>query len=126
MCTDGDLPPGTVARALRMAHAGLDYLNSPAAAGVHAAACGPVLTALGELQAKAAAAHAAFLRRFDAAGAHDADGYGTSSAWLAAMSKMARKDAQAAVRQMRRLGERPHLADALARGVISASWAEQI
>src|SRR5215831_7981552 len=105
MCTDGSMP-GSVAEALRLAHAGLDYLNSPAAAELHAAACGPVLTSLGVLQAKVTAAHAAFLRRFDAAGAHDADGYSTSAAWLAAMTKMAPKDAKAAVWRMRRLGER--------------------
>src|SRR5215475_6388892 len=122
MCTDGGRAPGSVAEALRAAHAGLDYLNSPAGAGLPAAACGPVLTSLGELQAKVTAAHAAFLRRFDAADAHDADGYGTSSAWLAAMARLAPRDAKAAVRRMRRLGERPHLTDALARGEISWSW----
>src|SRR5215467_12852454 len=103
MCTDGDQVPGSIAEALRMAHAGLDYLNSPVAAELHAAACGPVLTSLGELQAKATAAHAAFLRRFDAADAHAADGYGTSAAWLAAMAKLAPTDANAAVRRMRQL-----------------------
>src|SRR5215469_941873 len=101
--TDGCMP-GSVAEALRMAHASMDYLNSPAAADLPAAACGQALTALGEIQAKATAAHAAFLRRFDAADAHDADGYGTSSAWLAAMAKLAPKDARAAVRRMHRLG----------------------
>src|SRR6516165_7014714 len=126
MCTDGDQLPGTVAGALRITHAGLDYLNSPAAAELPAAACGPVLTALGELQAKVTAAHAAFLRRFDAADAHDADGYGTSSAWLAAMTKLSVKDAKAAVRRMRRLTERPRLQDALARGELSWSWAAEI
>src|SRR6516225_9493732 len=126
MCTDGGQPPGSIAGALRMAHAGLDYLNSPAASELHAAACGPVLTALGELQAKVTAAHAAFLRRFDAADAHDADGYGTSSAWLAAMTKLAPRDAKAAVRRMRQLTEHGSLADALAAGQISASWAAEI
>src|SRR5215470_9967698 len=125
MCTDGD-QPGSIAEALRTAHASLDYLNSPAAAGLHAAACGEVLTSLGELQAKVAAAHAAFLRRFDAAGAHDADGYGTSAAWLAAMAKMAKKDAKAAVGQMRQLSRHVCLHGALARGEVSASWAAQI
>src|SRR5215472_10611923 len=100
MCTDGKMP-GSVAEALRTAHAGLDYLNSPAGAGLHAAGTGGVLTSLGELQAKVTAAHAAFLRRFDAAGAHDADGYGTSAAWLAAKAQLSAKDARAAVRRMR-------------------------
>src|SRR5215472_3349602 len=116
MCTDGKQRPGSIAEALRMAHASLDYLNSPVAAELHAAACGPVLAVLGELQAKVTAAHAGFLRRFDAADAHDADGYGTSAAWLAAMAKLAPKDAKAAVRLMRRLGEHRPLADALAAG----------
>src|SRR6516225_300846 len=126
MCTDHGQVPGSIAEALRMAHASLDYLNSPVAAELHAAACGPVLTSLGELQAKVTAAHAAVLRRFDAADAHDADGYGTSAAWLAAMTKLASKDAKAAVWRMRQLGSRPHLADALARGELSWSWAAEI
>src|SRR5215472_13628485 len=126
MCTTGGTIPGSVAEALRLAHAGLDYLNSPAAAELHAAGAGGVLTSLGELQAKVTAAHAAFLRRFDAAGAHDADGYGTSAAWLAAMAKLAKKDAKAAVRQMRQLNRHPQLHGALGRGEVSASWASQI
>src|SRR5262249_14672200 len=69
---------------------------------------------------------AAFLRRFDAADAHDADGYGTSAAWLAAMTKLAAKDAKAAVWRMRRLSERQHLADALADGALSRAWAGAI
>src|SRR5215472_13585333 len=126
MCTDGGQPPGSIAEALRVAHAGLDYLNSPVASELHAAACGPVLAALGELQAKVTAAHAAFLRRFDAADAHDADGYGTSAAWLAAMAQLSVKDAKAAVRRMRQLTEHGSLASALAAGQISASWAAEI
>ncbi len=85
-----------------------------------------MLIALGELQAKLAAAHAAFLRRFDAANAHDADGYGSSSAWLAAKGRMTRRDARAAVRQMRQFSERPGLHDAVATGDLSRSWADAI
>src|SRR5215468_141809 len=125
MCTHGD-QPGSIAEALRMAHTSMDYLNSPAAADLPAVACGQALTSLGELQAKVTAAHAAFLRRFDAADAHDADGYGTSSAWLAAMAKLAPKDAKAAVRRMRQLTEHACLGEALARGDISVSWAGEI
>src|SRR5215813_3036628 len=126
MCTgDGQLP-GSIAGALRMTGAGLDYLNSPAAAELHAAATGEVLAALGVISAKVTAAHAAFLRRFDAADAHDADGYGTSAAWLAAMTKMAKNDARAAVRRMRQLSRHPHLHAALARAEISQSWAGEI
>jgi hypothetical protein len=114
-----------VAEALRTAVACLDYLI-PVAPELPAAACGEALTTLGEVRSKLAAAHAVLLRRFDALDGHDADGYGSSSAWLAAMTKMTRKDAKAAVRQMRVLGERPHLEAALGTGGVSDSWAAEI
>jgi hypothetical protein len=126
MCSSAGQPPGSAIEALRMATAGLDYLNSPAAGDLQSAAAGQALIGLGELRAKLAAAHAALLRRFDAADAHDADGYATSSAWLAAMAKLAKNDARAAVRQMRQLSARPQLAAGLAAGTISESWAAQI
>ena len=85
-----------------------------------------VLIALGEIQAKLAAAYAGFLRRFDAAGAHNADGYGSSSAWLAARAQLTRNDARSAVRRMHQLGDRKHLAEALAAGGLTGSWAAAI
>jgi hypothetical protein len=69
------------------------------------------------------AAYAEFLRRFDATDAHDADGYGSTSAWLAAKGQLTKKDAWAAVREMRRLGERPRLGAAVTAGEITKSWA---
>ena len=117
--------PGSVAESLRTAVACLDYLI-PVTPELPAAACGEALTTLGEVRSKLAAAHAVLLRRFDALDGHDADGYGSSSAWLAAMTKMTRKDAKAAVKQMRTLGERPHLEGALGAGDVSDSWAAEI
>src|ERR1700749_1382134 len=114
---------GSFADALRAGGAVADFLNSPAAAGLDGSACGEVLTALGEIQGKLSAAYAAFLRRFDTASAHDADGYGSTSAWLAAKGQLTRKDARAAVREMRRLGERPRLGTAVSAGAITRSWA---
>ena len=117
----GDVP-GSVADALRTGDAFARYLNSPAAAGLDGAACGEVLIALGGIQAKLAAAYAASCddstrrtprrRRVR-----------SSSAWLAAKAQLTKRDARAAVRQMRQFGERPHLADALATGEITGSWA---
>src|SRR5215470_4576395 len=118
--------PTSVADALAMARAAAGYLTTPGAALLDGIACGEVLVALGEIQGRLAAAHAEFLRRFDAANGHDADGYGTSAAWLAAKTRIARKDARAAVRDMRRLSRRPLLRDAVAAGEISASWAAAI
>ncbi|HWD66501.1 MAG TPA: DUF222 domain-containing protein, partial [Caulobacteraceae bacterium] len=132
VCGDGDQAcggggvPGSVADALRMGDAFARYLNSPAAAGLDGAACGEVLIALGGIQAKLAAAYADFLRRFDRADAHNADGYGSSSAWLTAKAQLTKRDARAAVRQMRQFGERKHLAEALATGGITDSWAVAI
>jgi uncharacterized protein DUF222 len=124
--TDDIAACDSVREALRLAETGLDYLNSSEAGAMDPAALGEVLTALCELQGKLAAAHAAFLRRFDAADAHDADGYGSSSAWLAAKGRMTKRDARAAVRQMRQLSERPGLHDAVATGDLSRSWAVAI
>ena len=94
MCTADGRGFGSVAEALRMANATMDYLNSAEAADLYPAACGSVLRSLAEVQAKFTAAHAAVLARFDAADAHDSDGYGTSAAWLMAMTDMTRGDAR--------------------------------
>ena len=123
MCTADGRVFGSVAEALRMANATMDYLNGPDAADLDPAACGTVLRSLAAVQAKFTAAHAAVLGRFDAADAHDSDGYGTSVSWLDAMANMTRPDAKAEVRQMRLLRDHPALADALAAGDISKSWA---
>ena len=66
-----------------------------------------MLRSLGEIEAKFTAAHASVLARFDAADAHDSDGYGTSATWLAAMADMTPRDAKAKMRQMRLLRDHP-------------------
>ena len=100
---DRGYAPRNVPEALQLADACLGFLNSAASADLDGGECGEVLMALGVIQAKLTAAHASFLRRFDAADAHDADGYGCSSAWLAAKGKMSKRDARSAVRRMRQL-----------------------
>ena len=82
-----------------------------------------VLRSLGEIEAKFTAAHAAVLARFDAADAHDGDGYGNSAAWLMAMADMTRPDARAKVWRMRLLRDHPAMAGALADAEISKSQA---
>ena len=73
MCTDGavggGLPGGealSVAAALRVMDAALDYLNGPGVREIEAAGLGGVLEALAGLGGKLAAARAAALARFDA------------------------------------------------------------
>jgi hypothetical protein len=133
MCTaDGTLDGAgsagfsSVAEALRAGDALADYLNSPAAAGLDGAGCGEALVSLGRIASRLAAAQAGFLARFDAADAHDADGYATSAAWLAGKTQHSRKDAKAAVRQMRLLGKHPLLDGATGTGSLSRSWAREI
>jgi len=121
MCTGTSFD--SPAAALRAASAALDCLNLAAKTGPSGQTCGEVLLALGQLQAKLTAAHAGWLRRFDATDAHDADGYGSSAAWLSAKAGMPRKAARTAVGQMRRLTERPLLGQALADGEITDSLA---
>ena len=123
MCTADGRVFGSVAEALRMANATMDYLNGPEAAELDPAACGTVLRSLAEVQAKFTAAHAAVLARFDAADAHDSDGYGNSAAWLMAMTDMTRGDARAEVWRMRLLRGHPAMAAALAAADISTSQA---
>jgi len=113
---------GGAPEALAVVGAALDYLNA-AVADLDGSACGDLLVALSGVQAKLTAAYAGLLRRFDTADAHDADGYGSSSSWLAAKAGMTRKGARAVVRQMRQLTERPLLGSALAAGDITDSLA---
>ncbi|MGH3278373.1 MAG: hypothetical protein ACRDNW_04460, partial [Trebonia sp.] len=87
------------------------------------AACSELLIGLGEVQAKLTAAHAALPRRFDAADSHDADGCGSSSAWLAARAGMPKGAARASVRRMRQLCDRPLLGAALTAGEVTDSLA---
>jgi hypothetical protein len=113
---------GDAGDALRVARSALDLLNS-AELDLDGNACGELLIGLGEIQAKLTVAHARILRCFDAADAHDADGYGSSSAWLAAKARLPKKAARILVRQMRQLGERPLLDAALAAGEVTDALA---
>ena len=126
MCTTDGADFRSVAEALRAGVAFADYLNASDAAELEPAALGEALVSIGEIQSKLAVASAEFLFRFDARDGHDADGYATSSAWLAAMSRLAKKDAKAAVRRMRVIAGHPLLARGMAQGEISESWAREI
>ena len=116
----------SVADALRAARAAADYLNSPPAADLEAPARGEALEQLGAITSLLGAARNGLLRRFDAGYDHDADGYATSAAWLAARNRLGRRDARAAVRQMRLLARHPHLDAATATGALTISWAREI
>ena len=117
---------GSVADALRAARVAAAYLNSPPVRLLEAPARGEALEALGAITSLLGAAQNGLLRRFDAGYDHDADGYASSAAWLAAKNHLGRKDANAAVRQMRLLARHPHLDDATTTGALTISWAREI
>ncbi len=116
----------SVADALSVTGAAARYLNSAAAAGLGGPARAEALEQLGAVTSLLGAAANGLMRRFDAAGDHDADGYATTAAWLAARTRLGRKDAKAAVRQMRLLARHPLLDAATATGAVTVSWAREI
>ena len=122
----GSLPFASVSDALRVGRALGAYLNSPAAADLDGPARGQALEQLGAITSLLGAAANGLLRRFDADDGHDADGYATSAAWLAARTHLGRKDAKAAVRQMRLLARHPLLDAATTTGAVTVSWAREI
>src|SRR6202012_5393301 len=85
--------PSSLAEALAMAEATMDYLNNLGAAPLDAVTLGGALQSLGRISGKFTAARAAILARFDAERGHDADGYGSSASWLAAKKKTTRRAA---------------------------------
>jgi hypothetical protein len=117
---------GSVLEALRAGRAVAGYLNSPAARDLDGAARAEALIQIGAIQSGLAAAQSGLLRRFDADSGHDADGYATTAAWLAGRTGLGRKDAKAAVRQMRLLARHPLLDAAAGGGAVSVSWAREM
>ena len=74
-----------------------------------------------------AAARARVLAAFTAQGSYEDDGQGSPRTWLTWQTRITRPAASAArSASMRSLGEHPAIADALAGGAISVSWARQI
>jgi hypothetical protein len=126
VCTADGAGFGSVAEALRAGIAFADYLNASDAGELEPAALGEALVSVGEIQSRLAVAHAEFLFRFDARDGHEDDGYASSSAWLAAMSRLSKRDGKAAVRRMRVIARHPALARGMAAGEISDSWGREI
>src|ERR1700722_20453378 len=116
----------SVADALRIGRDLGTYLNSAAATDLDGPGRAEALEQLGTITSLLGAAGNGLMRRFDAADDHDADGYATTAAWLAAKTRLGRKDAKAAVRQMRLLSQHPLLDAATASGAITISWAKEI
>jgi len=118
--------PASAAEALSMLEAGLDYLNAADLPLLGPAAQGESLRALGRASGKFTAAHAGLMRAFGASGGPEAGGYASPRAWLVAMTQVTKTAATDAAKWTRILAAHPKIAQALAAGAISPSWASQI
>ena len=111
-----------------MAVAGLGWLAGPDAdaAGVPVPVLAECLRGLEQVLAVHTAARARVLESFTARRGFEDDGQGSPRTWLTWQTRVTRPAAGAAVSWMRRLREHPAIADTLASGGISVSWARQI
>ncbi len=121
-------PAGRVcaADAVAMARAGLAALATVDAAGLTTAEQADCLRALGQAESVHAAARARVLAAFHAGdGCHD-DGHGSAKMWLRWQTRISTGAAAGAMAWMRRLSAHPAVADALAAGELSVSWARAV
>jgi Domain of unknown function (DUF222)/HNH endonuclease len=127
MCVGADpIAPSDAASALALIDAGLGYLGRVDATGLGSAGQAEALVALERAEARHTAARARILAAFDAGGGYEVDGHYGPKPWLRAVTRVTKGAATGAIGWVRRLGAHPALADALAAGEISASWAREI
>src|SRR5262249_17500595 len=128
MCLPGQRPaePATVADAAAMAEAGLAFLASADTASLTTAEQADCLRALERTESIHTAARAKVLYAFTAQAGYEDDGHGSPRTWLKWQTRIGGRAAYTAVQWMQRLAAHPAVADALAAGEISESWARQI
>jgi hypothetical protein len=127
MCTQTEPPvPSSTAQALAMARAGLGYIASCDAASLGTPVLAEALIGLEQAEAQHTAARAKMLAAFSAQQGHHADGQYGPAAWLRAFTRITNGAATGAVKWARRLAAHPALADALAAGQLSVSWARAL
>ncbi|HYZ52421.1 MAG TPA: DUF222 domain-containing protein, partial [Streptosporangiaceae bacterium] len=96
------------------------------APGLGAAGQAEALAALERAEAKHTAVRAKILSAFGAGRGFEADGHYGPKPWLRAVTRVTKGAAAGAASWARRLQAHPAIADALAAGAISASWAKEI
>ncbi|HEV3288017.1 MAG TPA: DUF222 domain-containing protein [Streptosporangiaceae bacterium] len=125
MC-EGTGQPASVTEALGMLHRALDHLTAADAASLPSSVQAEALRALERAGAKHTAARSRVLAAFAGQAAYEDDGQGSARAWLRWQTRVTTGAAAGAVGWVRRLGDHPVIADALAAGDLSESWARQI
>jgi hypothetical protein len=114
-------------QALAYLRAALDYLAHADAASWPDGQQADCLRALAVAESRQAAAHARVLAAFSVPGGGLAgDGHRSPRMWLTWQTQATRRAATGHVAWMRRLAEHPTVADVLAAGTVSLSWARQI
>ncbi|HEY7325177.1 MAG TPA: DUF222 domain-containing protein [Streptosporangiaceae bacterium] len=118
--------PSTAAQAVAFIRAGLDWLASTDATDLTGAERTDCLRALTQAESVHLAATANIVSAFDAAEDYVADGQGGPRAWLRWQARLTRQAAATTMAWTRRLAAHPVLAQALAAGDISVSYARRI
>src|SRR5579875_745908 len=116
----------SAAEAAGLLDASLDHLAAVDWASLGTAAHGEMLALLQRAQAKLTAVNAAVLAAFTAQGGYEPDGYRSPRAWLIGKAGMSKGAAGGAVGWHKRLARHGRIADAMAAGDISESWAREI
>ena len=123
MC-DGQ--PPDVPGALVMLDRALQALATADAALLPTSVQAQALRALEVAEARHTAARAQILAAFTAQDGCEDDGHGSARVWLAWQTRVTKTAAMAAVGWMRRLSAHPVIAQALADGELSVSWARAV
>jgi hypothetical protein len=106
--------------------AALAFLGSADAATMPAAEQADCLRALSRAESAHTAARARILAAFTARAGYEADGHGGPKPWLIWQTRITRGAAEGALGWSRRLAGHPHVAEALAAGEITESWARKL
>ncbi|HYB85974.1 MAG TPA: DUF222 domain-containing protein, partial [Streptosporangiaceae bacterium] len=122
----GPQQPANVSEAIAMLDRALDALNGSDAELLPVAVQAQVLRALGTAEAKHTAARAHMLAAFTAQDGYEDDGQGSARMWLKWRTRVTTAAAAGAVGWARQLAAHPVIAQALAGGEISPSWARVI
>ena len=127
MCTQTEpAAPSSTAQALAMVRAGLGYLSSCDAAELGTSAQAEALIGLEQAEAQHTVARAKMLAAFTGQHGYQADGQYGPASWLRAFTRITNGAATGAVKWARRVAGHPVIADALAAGQLSSSWAKMI
>ncbi|MGO9781286.1 MAG: DUF222 domain-containing protein, partial [Streptosporangiaceae bacterium] len=127
MCTQTDpAVPSSTVQALAMVRAGLGYLTSCDTASLGTSAQAEALIGLEQAEAQHTVARAKILAAFGAQQGHHADGQYGPAAWLRAFTRVTNGAAAGAVKWAKRVAAHPAVAEALAAGQLSVSWARAV